>query len=364
MPLTPGILLAASGIVAGLVLLLRGLQGYRMGARVADVGTSRIASLAAGEVRVHGVVEAAEVTLVSPLTSTPCVWYRATVEDVTDDDRSEAVSEERGVGFRVRDETGAIRVFPRRATVDVPPRFDERSGLLGDAPPGLRLRTGAAFGPGGGAFDPGVPGSPEAREAAIAALLTVRAPEPGDLADFGRDRSSGRRHYVEARLEPGDEVTILGAALPFGELADPTGADLLANASGGHGPVDEETAASIAEARAAGLLVSPEEAWGNAAIPGFGIGRPASAPELDPRATPPALASPAEVERHERSFDLAPDLLVLAAGADHPLVVAAGSPGIVQERQQERFLVGLLGAVLAIGSAVVLALLWSGVIAA
>lgn len=362
--MTPGIVLAASGIVAGLVLLWRGLVGYRMGVRVADVGTSRIASLAAGEVRVHGVVEAAEVTLVSPLTSTTCVWYRATVEDLADDDRAEAFTEERGVGFRVRDDSGTIRVFPRGATVDVPPRFDDRTGIMGDTPPGLRPRTGAAFGPGGGADGTGAPDSPAAREAAIAALLTVRLPEPGDLADFGRDRTSGRRHYVEARLEPGDEVTIVGTALPFGALTDPAGADLLAGASGAIGPFDEETAASIAEARAAGLLVPPEEAWGNAAIPGFGIGRPASAPELDPRATPPPLASADEVRRSGRVFDLAPDLLVLAVGADHPLVVAAGSPGVVQERQQERFLVGLLGAVLAIGSAVVLALLWSGVVAA
>ena len=361
MPLTPGIVLAASGIVAGLVLLWRGLQGYRMGVRVADVGTSRIASLAAGEVRVHGVVEAAEVTLVSPLTSTPCVWYRATVEGLADDDRSEGFAEERGVGFRVRDDSGAIRVFPRGATVDVPPRFDDRTGLMGDEPPGLNLRTGAAFGPGGGAFDTSLPGSPQARQAAIAALLTVRSPEPGALADFGRDRSSGRRRYVEARLAPGDEVTIVGTALPFGELTDPSGADLLAGASGQLRVFDAETAASIAEARAAGLLVSPEEAWGNAAIPGFGIGAPASTPQLDPRASPARLASTDEVERHGRVFDLTPDLLVLAAGADHPLVVAAGSPGVVQERQQERFLVGLLGAVLAIGSAVVLALLWSGV---
>lgn len=364
MPLTPGVVLAASGIVAGLVLLWRGLMGYRMDVRVADVATSRIASLAAGEVRVHGIVEAAEVTLVSPLTSTTCVWYRATVEERSDDERSEASTEERGVGFRVRDGTGAIRVFPRDAVIDVPPRFDDRTGLLGDEPPGLRTRTGAVFGPGGSTPGAGDAGSAAAREAAIAALLTVRVPEPSEPGDVGRDRSSGRRRYVEARLEPGDEVTIVGTALPFGQLMDPAGADLLAGASGYPGPVDEETAASIAEARAAGLLVPLGEAWGNAAIPGFGIGKPVSDPELDPRAAPPPLASADDVDRYERAFELAPDLLVLAAAPDHPLVVAAGSPGVVQARQQERFLVGLLGAVLAIGSAVALALLWSGAVTA
>ena len=49
---------------------------------------------------------------------------------------------------------------------------------------------------------------------------------------------------------------------------------------------------NVAEARAAGILrATPEEAWGNAAIPGFGIGRPTRPPELDPGADRPALAA-------------------------------------------------------------------------
>lgn len=356
MPLTPGVVLAASGILAGLALLWRGLQGFRLGARVADVATSRIASLAAGEVRVHGVAEPAEITLVSPLTSTPCVWYRARIERFGDDDREDTFEEERGIGFRVRDETGSIRVFPRGAHVDAPPAFDERTGMLGAEPGGLRLRSGSAFGP-------GAIGTEASREAAIAGLLTVRRPEPTSaLADFGRGRDRGRRRYVEARLVPGDEVTVVGTALPFGHLADPTASDVL-TAADGTALLDEETQASIAEARAAGLLVSREEAWGNAAIPGFGIGQPVTAPELDARATPPPLATERDAERFERTWDLAPNLLVIAAAPDAPLVVAAGNPGLVQDRQQEQFLVGLLGAILAIGSAVALALLWSGALA-
>ena len=46
---------------------------------IGDTSTSLVASIAAGEVRLSGVIEAAEVSLVSPLQSRPCVYYRATV---------------------------------------------------------------------------------------------------------------------------------------------------------------------------------------------------------------------------------------------------------------------------------------------
>ena len=89
--------------------------------------------------------------------------------------------------------------------------------------------------------------------------------------------------YVEARIEPGDTVTVVGRALPFGALADPSEADM----GGGEAlPADDpEVTMNIAEAREAGILLSdPALAWGNAAIPGFGIGSPVRDPELDPMA--------------------------------------------------------------------------------
>jgi hypothetical protein len=104
------------------------------------------------------------------------------------------------------------------------------------------------------------------------------------------------------------------------------------------------------------------EAWGNAAIPGFGIGRPTRPPELDPDAVPLPLAGPEEQARFERTFDLAPDALVLASSAEVPLVIASGAPAGVVGRHRNRLAVGLLGGVLAIGSAVVLAASLSGMI--
>ena len=63
---------AGLGIVGGLLLLLRGMGSYRAQMRVADIATSSIDSIAAGEVRVSGIVEPAELTLVSLLQSRQC----------------------------------------------------------------------------------------------------------------------------------------------------------------------------------------------------------------------------------------------------------------------------------------------------
>ncbi len=346
--------LTAAGAAGGLALLWRGFGGFRSAVRIGDTSTSRIASLAAGEVLVTGTVEPAEVTLRSPLQSHECVWYRASVSS-GGRGQDDGFNEERGVGFRVRDETGTIRVFPHGARVDAPDRFNDTTGTFGETPPGLEMRTGPAFG-GAMAGD---------REAAIAELLTVHRPDP-ELALRGVVTStlvggSNPRRYREARLEPGDVVTVVGTALPFGHLEDPNGADLLDHWDDPSvGLEDPTVAAEIAAARASGQLLTPEEAWGNAAIPGFGVGRPVREPELDPGAHPPALATADEAASIGRTFDLEPDLLVIATMPDRPLLVAFGSPGAAAQRQEGQFLVGLLGALLAIGSAVAAATLLSG----
>ena len=332
------LVLAALGIAGGIALLVRGFGGYRSAVRVGDTATSRISSLAAGEVRVTGTIEPAEVTITSPLQARECVWYRSHV--TAGRDGTTTFKDERGVGFRIRDATGSIRVFPRGAHVDAPDRLDDKDSPLGERPPSVTVRTGSPF-------QTQVAGD---RESAIAALLTVHVPEP---VDEPFDRSERGLHYVEARLEVGDVVTVVGTAVPFGHLDDPDGADLLDRYGDPLAGLDDpEVAMNIAEAREAGILTTPEEAWGNAAIPGFGIGRPVREPELDERATAPVLATAAEADTISRTWDLEPDLLVLAAGRDAPMLVATGAPGDVVAREEGRFLLGLLGAVLAIGAAI------------
>jgi hypothetical protein len=339
---------AAFGVIAGLILLGRGLSGYRSLVRVGDTSTSTIASLAAGEVRVSGTVEPAELTLVSLLQSKPCVYYSSTVgSDRERRGAGDGYEEERAIGFRIRDATGSLRVFPRGARFDAPVRFEGETDLSGDEPAGLDIRRGGSTGP--AEIDDAV---------AIAALLTVT--DPGAASGpAGLRAGGGRRSYRESRLEPGDPVTIVGRALPFSDLADPAAADL----GSGSDPLidDPEIAADLAEARADGTLVDdPAAAWGNAAIPGFGIGRPVVAPAIDPAANPLPLADADAAARAERTFRIAPETLILAASDEVPLLIAHGVPGVVVGRGQGRFLVGLLGAILAIASAMVVAVSLGG----
>jgi hypothetical protein len=362
--LPQGMLLALVGLGVGLWLLARGLADYRLATQIGDTSTSRVGTLAAGEVQVSGVIEPAELTLVSPLQSTACVYYRSTIDGADEGinvggglaEIGADFFEERAVGFRVRDESGDIRVFPRGARWDAPTTLDDSTGLMGDEPPGLRIRTGSALAPTG-----------LGRDAAIAALLAVpdAMPDFRPLAILGgsaRDGLTGgdrRRHYREAILAPGDAVTILGKAIPFGDLADPAEADVAVGSE--LAADDTEVLGDISEARQAGLLeASPEAAWGNAAIPGFGIGQPARTPVLDPRATALPLAEPEHVAEAERRFSITPDTLVLASGPGEPLLIAHGLPSAAVERRQGRFLLGLLGAVLAIASAMALALIVPG----
>jgi hypothetical protein len=343
--------IAGAGVVGGLVLLGRGFVGHRAAGRISGTSPSRIASLAIGEVLVTGTVEPIELTLVSPLQSRACVWYRARVTESRDDeDGGDVLREERAVGFRIRDDTGSLRVFPHGARFDVPDRFDETTSAWSGSPAGLHLRTGSAFGPG-----------PDDHATQVAALLTVRDPaaEPV-LGGRGGALAGGTasRHYREARLEAGDVVTAVGRVLPFSELEDP----VTANRSDGAGlGADPEIAADLAEARAAGILAAtPEEAWGNAAIPGFGIGRPVRPPELDPAADPPQPPEPGQAARAAAAFEIAPDALVLAASDEVPLQVAFGAPSAVSARGEWQFVIGLVGAALAIASAMALALLVDG----
>jgi hypothetical protein len=120
-----------AGVAGGLAMLVRGLGSYRTSNRIADTAGSRITSVAAGEVRLTGVVEPAELLLVSPLQSASCVYYRTTVQQDEEKSQHTVFSEERAVGFRIRDETGTIRVFPRGARWAIPDTYHDHTSMLG-----------------------------------------------------------------------------------------------------------------------------------------------------------------------------------------------------------------------------------------
>ena len=162
---------AVLGILGGVLLLVRGFGGYRTAARIGDIGSSSIGTIALGEVRVSGVVEPAELELVSPIQSAPCVYYRSKITQSSRNDSGTVFEEERSVGFRIRDATGSLRVFPRGGRWDVPSVYREGTGLMGDTPPGLNFRSGPAI---------RMPSRAEPsrleREQMIHDLLTVHAP--------------------------------------------------------------------------------------------------------------------------------------------------------------------------------------------
>jgi hypothetical protein len=308
MTVNPGLLrevqlvAAALALIGGLQLLIRGLRSYLRGGNLSSMGTSQIASLSAGLVRVTGTIEA-PITIQSYY-GFPCVYYRAEPrrEDGQSDDESDTV--ERSIEFDVRDDSGRIHVMPHAAQWDV----------------------------------------------------RMRDMQP------------------EARLEDGDSVTVVGSAVPFGQLQDPASAEWLALD-------DPVVAADLEAARASGELEpDPSRRYGNLGIPGFAIGRPESAPALDPGVPTPTIyqhasvptgangleqearpaAGVADGEAAAASFAPTPETLVLAAVPGSDLLIAEGDPESAASMDQWEFLAGLAGAVLAIGGAVVLALTIEG----
>jgi len=309
MTVNPGLLrevqlvVAALALLGGLQLLFRGLRSYLRGGDLSSVGTSQIASLGAGFVRVTGTIEA-PITIQSYY-GFPCVYYRAEPrkeDGQADDDSSTTV--ERSIEFDVQDDSGRIHVMPHAAKWDV----------------------------------------------------RMRDMQP------------------EARLEDGDRVTVVGSAVPFGQLQDPGSTEWLALD-------DPVVAADLEAARASGELEpDPSRRYGNLGIAGFALGRPESAPTLDPGVPTPAVYHHASAppgssgpDQHARpaagiatgdpaaaSFAPTPETLVLAAALGSDLLIAEGDPASATSLDQWEFLAGLAGAMLAIGGAVLLALTIEG----
>lgn len=358
--LGPLLLFALAGLVGGVFLFGRGLIAYRRDRLISSVATSSLDGIAAGEVRVSGIVEPLNGTLISPLQSVPCVWYRAKVETTGDNSRV-LMAEEQAREFRIKDESGTIRVVPRGARWEIDTAFDERTGWNGDEPPGLRRRSGTRYAVAERAVDDM---SEAERAVAAQALLTVQRPVPATPTDdwdrgggsFLAASQSGGRRYREARLEPGQTVTIVGQAWPWGEVQEVV---LTSNPSDN---VERDMAGDIAWAREMGVLAaSPEEAWGNAAIPGFGIGAPTAMPELHPEAHRPDV--PEDPSVHEDAvamYDIPDEELVLSRGLKGGMAVYLGTPQAATQHHDAAFALGVAGAVMAALSAFGIGAMLSG----
>ncbi len=208
--------LSGIGIVGGLSLLGRGMRGHGTADRITDTSTSVIASIAAGEVRVTGVIEAAEVTLVSLLQSVACVYYRAVVDVDRDSMTSEGgLVEERAVGFRVRDDSGTLRIFPRDARIDAPGTLEGSRGYL-------RRRAGRSGHPLGRRVPVRrAPTRPPRSPISSGSTTRPGWPAARRSSRVGRDASTTRPDWSRETWSRS-----WAQALPFSDLGDPTGADL------------------------------------------------------------------------------------------------------------------------------------------
>lgn len=138
----PGDLLPLSRGLGGLMFVIGGLAGLRQarklrrGSRALEdtpIITTAEAVTAApagvGLVRVRGTV-ACDRPLLSPLTQTPCCFYRVEVDDRCDDSSSKAMGwrprhrESSTASFKLRDGAGVIEIVPGGLTVDAPPTFE------------------------------------------------------------------------------------------------------------------------------------------------------------------------------------------------------------------------------------------------
>jgi hypothetical protein len=124
--------------------------------------------------------------------------------------------------------------------------------------------------------------------------------------------------------------------------------------------VDRAIADDIARARADGSLAdSAESAWGNAAIPGFGIGRPTRAPDLDPAVQSVEVADPAEHEAAMEQHRIRDDALVLAHGQSGTFAVYRGDVAAATGYHDPAFILGLVGIAMSIFCATALGVMLS-----
>ena len=298
-------LLAAAGVLAGLWLLVRGMAGYRDATRLGDTATSRIATLAAGEVQVSGVIEPAELTLVSPLQSAPCVYYRSTIDDGrrrTGPRRRVRARSGRSVSACAmpRATSGSSRVaragMPRCISTRPPASWamSHRDCACARARPSPRRALAAK--PRSRRSLRSRPRGPAHSRSWPAALGACAAPDPGGVIATAR-RSSCRAMPSRSSAERCRSST----------------SPIRPRRTWRSGPGSPRTtrrwpATSPRPARPASSSDSAEEAWGNAAIPGFGIGRPVRPPELDAAANALPIASadggrPTRTKVHDRTRD-------------------------------------------------------------
>ncbi len=130
--------LSILGVLFGGFWFLQGFLIFRKYRVLADTPSSPIRGVAMGLVELHGTA-VGERTLYSPVSNVPCFWYRVDFERWSGNSRgggrwSSRLSDSAWVHFRLRDESGEIRVEPQGAEFDLEPtaqrEVSRHKGLL------------------------------------------------------------------------------------------------------------------------------------------------------------------------------------------------------------------------------------------
>ncbi|MBI2345508.1 MAG: hypothetical protein HYV03_01165 [Deltaproteobacteria bacterium] len=124
------------GFFAGIAFFFNGFRTLKRKHLIENTPTSKVRSLAMGQVEVSGAAAPWKETLAAPFTEHACLYYSYTIEEYRRSGKSSrwvtVDKENRGVPFLLRDETGAVLVDPAWADVDIPEDYQEVSGMGND----------------------------------------------------------------------------------------------------------------------------------------------------------------------------------------------------------------------------------------
>ena len=117
------ILYPTIGFGAGIYLFIKGFREFRKYRLMADTPVIPIRSMAMGLVEIYGTARG-EQLVSSPVSHTPCFWYRVEIQKRTKDSKgreswSHFGTDVNGVGFYLEDATGMVRVNPSQAELDL-----------------------------------------------------------------------------------------------------------------------------------------------------------------------------------------------------------------------------------------------------
>lgn len=181
---------ALFGVPAGIYFFFTGFKRLSEHNLILDTPTSTIRGMAMGLVEVKGEAVPLGQPMLSPFSASPCVYYRYTIEEYVHSGKSShwdtIKSEESGVDFLVDDGTGRVEVNPRGAEVDIP--FDHQF----DVNPGQETPDGV-----------------------LRFLQYIGLPDNKPKMFLGLVAyGENERRYTEWFIAPGDNLYVMGTALP------------------------------------------------------------------------------------------------------------------------------------------------------